>query len=54
VDNFEERAAWARGSRTADNITGLQTKPLNSDYDAFYAVIDFFTLSITVVVVVIF
>ena len=51
VDNFEGRVVWVRGSRTADNLTGLQTKPLNGDYDAFYILIDSFTLPKTVVVV---
>jgi hypothetical protein len=51
VDNFEGRAVWVRGSRTADNLTGLQTNPLNDGYDAFYVVIDSFTLSTTVVAI---
>ena len=47
------RVVWVRGLRTVDNLTasGLQTKPLNGDYNAFYIVIASVTLLKTAVVI---
>jgi hypothetical protein len=36
----KEEQVCVRGSRTANNLTDLQIKPLNGDYDAFCIVIE--------------